>query len=90
MHTHDALRASNNRHPKLCHVRFTGKPNLGMSAPDFLLGVLGKYLATVPEKVGKPPVRNRLLFECIRDNYRLILDVDNWVEYSRRRPITPW
>jgi len=90
MAAYDSLRKSNNRHPKQCCVEFVGKPNLGMSAPDFLLGALGKYLTNGPEQEGRPTARDKLLFERIRDKYRLILDVDNWIEYSRRRPITLW
>jgi hypothetical protein len=90
MDSYDSLKDSNNRHPELCCIEFVGKPNLGMSAPDFLLGVLGKYLMTGPEHEGRPVARDKLLFERIRDKYRLILDVDNWIEYSRRRPISPW
>ena len=30
------------------------------------------------------------MFERLRDKYRLILDVETWTEYSRRRPIEPW
>jgi RNA-directed DNA polymerase len=85
-----SLKNSNNRHPEDCNVEFVEKPNLGLSAPDFLLGVLGKYLVSGPEQEGKPPQRNKLLFERIHDKYRLILDIDDWVEYSRRRPIQPW
>jgi retron-type reverse transcriptase len=85
-----SLQSSNNRHPQYCHVEFAGKPNLGLSVPDFLLGLLGKYLTIVPEPKDRPPVRERLLFERIRDKYRLILDVDQRIEYSRRRPVIPW
>ncbi|QEX18002.1 hypothetical protein FRZ44_33060 [Hypericibacter terrae] len=88
--TYDALRESNNRHPEYCSVEFAGKPNFGLSIPDFLLGVLGKYLTVGPQQDGKPAARYVLLFERLRDKYRLILDVDNWVEYTRRRPIIPW
>jgi hypothetical protein len=43
------------------------------------LGVLGKYLVTRPEQEGKPSARAKLLFERIRDKYRL-----KWVSPSRR------
>lgn len=88
--TYDSLRNSNNRHPEIYDVGFVRKPNLGMSIPDFLLGVLGKYLASGPEQQGRPLDRNKLLFERIRDKYRLILNVDDRIEYSRRRPIERW
>jgi RNA-directed DNA polymerase len=90
---HDAyvsLQKTNNRHPEHCGVEFVEKPNLGLSVPDFLLGVLGKYLANGPDQEDRPTQRNKLLFERIRDKYRLILNVDDRVEYSRRRPIQPW
>ncbi|MBZ9605048.1 reverse transcriptase family protein [Phyllobacterium chamaecytisi] len=86
----DDLKASNNRHPKGFAVEFVSKPNLGISAPDFLLGVLGTYLRSEPSPLGKPEPRERLMFERLRDKYRLILDVETWTEYSRRRPIEPW
>lgn len=86
----DELRKAGNRHPERCHVEFEGKPNLGLSVPDFLLGALRNFLMLEPEIPQGPPLRDRLLFERIRDKYRLILDVDNWIEFGRRRPIRPW
>lgn len=85
-----SLRKSKNRHPEAYGIEFAGKPNLGLSVPDFLLGVLGNYIESKPEKEGKPLARDKLLFERIRDKYKLILDVDGCIEYSRRRGITPW
>jgi RNA-directed DNA polymerase len=67
-----------------------GKPNLGMSVPDFLLGVLGKYLKSGADIEGKPVLRDKLMFERLRDKYRLIFDLDSGVEYSRRNSILPW
>jgi RNA-directed DNA polymerase len=87
---YDSLKKSNNRRPKACSIDFVGKPSLGVSVPDFLLGVLGKYLKSGPDQKSDPPARDKLLFERIRDKYRLILDVDSRTEYSRRRPIAPW
>ena len=86
---HKSLKKSNNRRPERFAVDFVGKPNLGMSVPDFLLGVLGKYLSSTLQDEGVPMARDVLLFERIRDKYRLILDVDNRIEYSRRNPILP-
>lgn len=86
----DDLKARDDRRPDAIGVEFVSKPNLAMSAPDFLLGVLGRYLRSRPPPEGRPEPRDRLLFERLRDRYRLILDVDGWVEYSRRRPIEPW
>lgn len=90
MNAYDALVQSNNRRPELCDVKFSEKPDLNMSVPDFLLGILGKYLGSGPEQDDRPLARNKLLFERIRDKYRLIFDLDSRTEYSRRRPIEPW
>ena len=87
---HARLRATNNRRPESYSVDFVGKPNLGMSVPDFLLGALRMYLTHKPALDDQPPPRDVLLFERIRDKYRLILDLDESTEYSRRRPIEPW
>lgn len=87
---HDELKRTNNRHPKLCIIKFVSKPNFGISVPDFLLGVLGKYLQSKPADMGRPDKRDRLMFDRLRDKYRLILDVSTWTEYSRRQPIEPW
>lgn len=85
------LRAEKNRHPKIIAVDFVSKPSLGTSVPDFLLGLLGKYLRSGSQRT-KANVfpRDVLQFERLRDKYRLILDVDTNTEYSRRRPIPPW
>src|SRR5207247_712321 len=87
---HDELKKRNDRHPRAYGIGFVSKPNLAVSVPDFLLGVLGKYLQSKAAPAGKPELRDRLLFERLRDKYRLILDVNSWTEYSRRRPIMPW
>lgn len=84
------LKASNNRRPKSISIQFRSKPSLDISYPDFLLGILGKYLRSKNQKPGTPIPRDRLLFEKLRDKYRLILDFDTGVEFSRRRPIMPW
>lgn len=84
------LKARDDRRPYSVFVEFVSKPHLGISAPDFLLGILGKYLRSKAAASGKPEPRDRLMFERLRDKYRLILDVPNWIEYSRRRPIVPW
>lgn len=86
----DALKAENNRRPAGVGVVFVTKPSLPISVPDFLLGILGLYLQSKDPPTGRPESRDRLLFERIRDKYRLILNVDDWSEFSRRRPIAPW
>ncbi len=87
---YDHLENSDNRRPKVYSVDFVGKPNLGMSVPDFLLGVLGKYLKSGADILDKPISRDKLMFERLRDKYRLIFDLDIGVEYSRRKPILHW
>jgi len=84
------LKDRDDRRPAGVGVDFVSKPNLGISAPDFLLGVLGRYLRSEPTREGRPESRDRLMFERLRDKYRLILDLSDWTEYSRRRPILPW
>jgi RNA-directed DNA polymerase len=86
----DRLKARDDRRPVGFGVEMVSKPHLGISAPDFLLGVLGRYLKSKPAAPGKPEPRDRLLFERLRDKYRLILDLTTATEYSRRRPILPW
>lgn len=86
----DELKSSNNRRPRAIIVEFKSKPDLSISYPDFLLGVLGRYLRSKDEKAGDPTPRDRLLFERLRDKYRLILDADTGMEFSRRREIQPW
>ncbi|MGO6984327.1 reverse transcriptase family protein [Rhizobium leguminosarum] len=84
------LRTADNRRPLGVSVEFLAKPHSALSPPDFLLGVLGKYLQSKPAPEGRPLPRERLMFERLRDKYRLILDVPTNKEYSRRRPIEPW
>ena len=86
----ERLRSTNNRRPEAYFVEFVGKPDFGMSVPDFLLGVLGKFLRVGADVKGKPISRDKLMFERLRDKYRLIFDLDNNKEYSRRNPIAPW
>lgn len=87
---HSELIKTNNRHPVRCEIRFVGKPNFGISVPDFLLGVLGGFLMSKTLDKTKPVPRSMLLFERIRDKYRTILDLDSKIEFSRRKPIIPW
>ena len=62
---------------------------MNVPVPDFLLGVLGLYLAAKPDKPTEPN-RDKLMFERLRDKYRLIYDAETNTEFSRRRPILPW
>lgn len=90
LEAYQALEAANDRRPKAITVAVVAKPNLSVSVPDFLLGMLGLYLKSSAPPPGAPESRDRLLFERLRDKYSLILDVETWTEYSRRRPIAPW
>lgn len=83
------LKVMNNRRPEIYTIVFAGKPNLGLSVPDCLLGALGRYLLVQPRKEDEPDLYERM-FERIRDKYKLICDVGNSREYSRRRDIKPW
>ncbi len=56
-----------------------------MSLPDFMLGVLSRYLREKPEE----STQGRLMFERLKDRYSLIFDVDRRVGYNRRRPFSP-
>lgn len=84
------LKECDSRRPAGVGIEFVAKPHLGISVPDFLLGVLGRYLTSLPVPEGRPESRDRLMFERLRDKYRLILDLADWTEYSRRRPVRPW
>jgi len=81
------LKLINNRRPDMYSVEFAGKPNLGLSVPDCLLGALGRYLRVNPQKEGD---LYEPMFERIRDKYKLIFDLGSGREYSRRRDIKPW
>lgn len=87
---YEELKARGYRHPRSIEIGFVSKPHAAMSAADFVLGTLGRYLRSTPAPAGKPEPRDRLMFERLRDKVRLILDVETWTEYSRRRPIRPW
>jgi hypothetical protein len=84
------LAKTNNRRPSECVIEFKGKPCNDLCIPDFLLGALKKFLELMPERRAESPSRERLLFEQLRDKFRLILDLDSQREYSRRRPLVPW
>lgn len=83
------LAEHDHRRPRRCEIGFASKPAPQLSVPDFMLGVLGKYLRSGPDNDQDPPPRDKLMFERLRDKYRLILDCDSGTEYSRRRPISP-
>lgn len=57
-----------------------------VAVPDFLLGTLKRYL--IPGE--KALDIERLRFERLRDKYRVIVDLERDIEYTRRWPILPW
>lgn len=87
---HAQLEQSNNRRPLRVDVEFVSKPHFGITAPDFFLGLLGLYLRSQPAAVGKPAPRDRLLFDRLRDKFRVISDLSTGADYTRRDPIMPW
>jgi hypothetical protein len=87
---HRLLEETDNRRPLHIATQYVAKPNFGISAPDFFLGTLGQYLRSVAAPKGKPEPRDRLMFDRLRDRYRVILDLSENVEYTRRNPIVPW
>lgn len=89
MAAHADLAKRWDRHPKSIGIDYASKPHSGIALSDFLLGVLGRYLRSKPPAPNATS-RDRLRFEKLRDKYRVILDVANGEEYSRRRPIAPW
>jgi hypothetical protein len=58
------------------------------AVPDYLLAVFARFAQT-NEKPAEKNIRT-LQFERLRDKYRLIIDADTGVEYSRRHPFQPW
>ncbi len=84
----DNLSVANNRRPQKMTVTVGSKDEFpGFSVPDFMLGVFGGYsTAVVRENAG----RVAMFFERLRDKYRVILDADRGIVYSRKRPYVPW
>jgi hypothetical protein len=83
-----ALETANNRRPfQLPTVQIARKvQNPELSAPDFMLGTLAHYLDL---HSGRPEA-DRLRFERLRDKFRVILDLERHIEFSKRRPLLPW
>lgn len=84
------LERPNNRRPVMVQTDFAGKPHLGIATADFFLGVLGTYLRSTPPPSGKPETRDRLMFDRLRDRYRVISDLASGREFTRRTPISSW
>lgn len=84
---YSSLCSTNNRRPFVVETVIGGKTDHPcFSVPDFLLGIFSGYASP---KVGKNE-RRTLFFENLRDRYRIILDTDNNIVFSRKRPFIPW
>ncbi|MDO8979353.1 MAG: reverse transcriptase family protein [Afipia sp.] len=85
-----ALEKANNRRPVEKSKVIVGKKldQPCFAVPDYLLAVFARFAQT-NEKPAEKNIRT-LQFERLRDMYRLIIDADTGVEYSRRRPFQPW
>ena len=59
------------------------------SIPDFLLGVFRRYWSPNKNEIKEKSDRIQLHFEGLRDKYKIILDADKIIIYSRKRPISP-
>ena len=86
----EKLKSENNRRPHLYQVDTADKSVPGIALPDFLLGVLRRYIVKKPRGHSDRPERSEILFEHLRDRLVVFLDLDAGVEYSRRNPIRPW
>lgn len=84
------LEAEDNRRPSQYLLETVSKADLGIALPDFLLGVLRRYLVLKPRKKVDRVERAEILFEHLRDKLVVLLDLDNASEYSRRNPVRPW
>ncbi|MCB9983706.1 MAG: hypothetical protein H6861_08570 [Rhodospirillales bacterium] len=85
---YQALEKTNNRRPYALEVSFGKKlEHFCFSVPDFLLGVFSNYATFTDGARGN---RNQLFFEKLRDKYRVILDADKNIVFSRKRPFKPW
>lgn len=82
----DELALTNNRHPRVIKVNVVSKKELGVSVPDFLLGVFRGYYMKSGESQSQPR-REDMFFERLRDKYHIILNADTTEEFSRRKPI---
>lgn len=81
---HKDLVTSNNHHPVFVNVDVVSKKSLGVSVPDFLLGVFRKFILS-GEPIS-PPHRAHIMFERLINRYSLILNADTNEEFTRRNP----
>lgn len=85
---YDDLEQKNDRRPVRLEVKVGSKSeHVCFSLPDFLLGVFSRYARFGD---GKKTERGINFFEKLRDKYRLILDADSGMVFSRKRPFVPW
>ena len=87
---HTRLQATNSRRPLVVSTDFVSKPHFGASAADYFLGLLAKYFHSRPARADQPEPRDRLMFDRLRDRYRVIADLSTGIECTRRNPIRPW
>lgn len=82
------LDKADNRRPAQSPAVMIGKKleHHCFSIPDYLLAIFSRY-ARNNEKSDE---LSKHQFERLRDMYRLIIDADSGIEFSRRRPFSPW
>ena len=87
--SYNSLKTNGDRRPILCpEVLFGQKLEyLCFSIPDFLLGVFRRYWSPNENEIKSE--RRQLHFEGLRDKYKIILDADKNITYSRKRSISP-
>ena len=86
----DKLRKQNNRRPLDVSVRIVSKTALGVSVPDFILGIFRQYAMVTRKTKDSETPREHLFFERIRDKIKSITDIDDDLDYTRRFPFRPW
>jgi RNA-directed DNA polymerase len=84
----DSLEQKNDRRPARLDAKVgTKSEHVCFSLPDFLLGVFSRYAKF---NDGNKTERSINFFEKLRDKYRVILDADSGIVFSRKRPFVPW
>lgn len=85
-----SLERAKNRRPRQKPLVKVGKKleEPCFAVPDYLLAIFSRFLQFHLAK--KPEEVRRHQFERLRDKYRLIVDADTGIEYSRRRLFAPW
>lgn len=81
------LERINNRRPRSIDTIVGKKSDYPcFSVPDFLLAIFSSFAKNSTD----PNERRALFFEKLRDKYRVILDADKDIVYSRKRPFESW